>query len=61
MGFRKTSVPGYVKDDRTGVVLNTNVGEYKMILEARRRKLENDTLKARLERFEEYMRSGGKT
>ena len=40
----KTDAPGFIKDQKTGVVTNTNLGEYQAILARRRLKAENDTL-----------------
>lgn len=36
--------PGFVKDMKTGVVINTNMGEYERILEKRKHKRELESL-----------------
>jgi hypothetical protein len=40
MNMRLTDTPGILKDLQTGAVINTNIGEYKMLLEQRTRRRE---------------------
>ena len=40
----KTDAPGFIKDQSTGAVVNTNVGEYQALLARRKLKQENDAL-----------------
>lgn len=45
----KTTVPGLLKDKKTGVVINTNNGEYEQILAAREKNNEQNRIKRMLD------------
>ena len=43
--YEKTNIPGYMKDKKSGIVINTNNREYEQILELRekrKKELENE-------------------
>lgn len=49
MGLQKTNAPGLLKDVSSGVVINTNNGEYDRILAERKKKREQDEIKNRVD------------
>lgn len=53
--YAKTESPGYVKDLSSGVVLNTNVGEYELIKAARRQRRERLALEEKLAKIEKLL------
>lgn len=55
MPFEKTNAPGYIKDTKEGVVINTNHQEYEQILAARQKKHESDAVKADVEQLKNDM------
>lgn len=55
MTWVRTNVPGYVKDTRTGSIINTNVGEYQSVRHARRRKLEVEAMRENITRLEKLL------
>jgi hypothetical protein len=61
MKFHKTNIPGYVKDVRSGVVLNTNVGELQTIRAARKRAREHEELSGKIARLEALLERTLKT
>ena len=46
--FERTNIPGFVKDTKHGVVINTNTDEYQRILDKRKHKKELDTVKSEM-------------
>lgn len=46
MAYEKTNAAGYMKHSKTGVVINTNEGEYKQILAAREKLAKEQALKS---------------
>lgn len=55
MKLFKTNVPGFVKDPKSGVVINTNVGELQTIRAARKQRREHDELKDRISQLENLL------
>ena len=39
-----TDTPGFIKDPKTGAIINTNLGEYEAILSKRRQKQQYDAM-----------------
>jgi hypothetical protein len=48
----KTNIPGYVKDQKTGMVINKDVGDYQIYLAQRSKILSNNELTAKVEKLE---------
>lgn len=48
----KTDQPGYLKDQASGVIINTNDVDYMRILQAREKKKETDELASRVTKLE---------
>ena len=42
--LKKTNIPGLVKDIKTGVIHNEDIGKYNLLLSARKRTIENKNL-----------------
>lgn len=44
MSYQKTNATGYIKDTQTGMVINTNNGEYEKIVAAREKESQRKSL-----------------
>lgn len=55
MSWVRTNIPGYVKDTRTGSIINTNVGEYQTVRTARRKKIEMEAMRENIVRLEKLL------
>ena len=48
--------PGYVKDTKSGVVINTNTADYELILEKRRHAREMADMRSEFEQLKEMVK-----
>lgn len=48
--------PGYEKDKKSGVIINTNTADYELILERRKHKREMSDLKSDLDQLKEMVK-----
>lgn len=56
MSLVKTETPGYIRDTKTGAILNTNDLEYQSILKARREAKKGQAICQRMNTLEEELR-----
>ena len=49
MAYQKTNATGYVKDNRTGIIINNNDGDYQRILASRAKDAESKSMKEDVE------------
>jgi hypothetical protein len=54
--YDMTNVPGFMKNRKTGVIINTNTGQYDMILAQRKKAKEELSLMQRFERMERNLK-----
>lgn len=52
MSYVKTNVPGYLKDEKTGMVINKDVKEYQIYLAQRSKILSNKELGTKVDAME---------
>jgi len=57
MSLMKTNVPGYMKDDKSKMVVNTNQEEYNHYLDMRNQIIKERELAAKINTLEEKMES----
>lgn len=55
MTLEKTNVPGYMKDPKNGMVINTNEGEYEQILAAREKRAKEKALEESVHKLKSDM------
>jgi hypothetical protein len=50
------NAPGFVRDERSGAVINTNTADYALIIEKRKHKREMDMMAGKVDSFQQQLK-----